>query len=215
MKTNRASEIAQALQTEIFEGGFANGDRLNETALAQRFGVSRTPLREALKILATSGMVEQIPNRGVFIRQPGPVELLNMFEVMSELEAICGRLAAKRITTEALDQLHQVSEQCQQAKERNDPDDYYLHNETFHQIIYQQSGNAFLEQETLKLQQRLQPFRRMQLRYRGRLAQSLNEHETIVQALVDGDAPRAEAALRDHVTVQGDKFHQLISSLPK
>ena len=213
MKPNRASHIAQTLQTEIFEGAFANGEKLNEAALAQRFGVSRTPIREALKILALSGMVEQVPNRGVFVQQPGPMELLNMFEVMSELEAICGRLAARRISDDALSQLREVSDQCRRARKEKDPDRYYLHNETFHQIIYQQSGNAFLEQETRKLQQRLQPFRRIQLRYRGRLTQSLNEHAVIVQALADGDAERAESALRDHVAVQGEKFRRLMASL--
>ncbi len=158
-------------------------------------------------------MVEQIPNRGVFVRQPGPIELIEMFEVMSEIESFCGRLAAKRITVDALEKLKSTNAQCRSAMESNDPDGYYQHNERFHQIIYSQSGNSYLEQEALRLQKRLQPFRRLQLRYRGRIEQSMAEHEKIVDALVDGDAQGTEACLREHVIVQGDKFHQLIAGL--
>ena len=89
---------------------------------------------------------------------------------------------------------------------------YYLENELFHKIIYNQSGNSFLERETIKLQKRLEPFRRIQLRFRGRIEQSMSEHEAIVEALSSGDAVGAECALRNHVSVQGDKFHQLVAS---
>ncbi len=215
MNKNRADLIADELQELVFSGTFEDGERLDEIRLAEKFGVSRTPLREALKKLAISGVVEQIPNRGVFVRQPSPIELLEMFEVMSEFEAICGKLAAKRISEVALDRLKDANIKCQKAKENADPDTYYLENELFHQIIYNQSGNTFLEQEALKLQKRLQPFRRIQLRFRGRIEQSMSEHEMIVEALSNGDAHTAEATLRKHVAVQGDKFHQLVASFGK
>ncbi len=215
MNKNRADKIAEELQELIFSGSFKDGERLDEIRLAQKYGVSRTPLREALKKLAASGMVEQIPHRGVFVRQPGPMELLEMFELMSELEAICGKLAAKRISEDALKDLKAANEKCQIAKENADIDGYYIENERFHQIIYKQSGNTFLEQETLRLQKRLQPFRRVQLRFRGRIEQSMSEHELIVEALLNGDASKAEATLRKHVAVQGDKFHQLVASFNK
>jgi DNA-binding GntR family transcriptional regulator len=215
MNKNRADQIAEELQELIFSGSFKDGERLDEISLAEKYGVSRTPLREALKKLAASGMVEQIPHRGVFVRQPGPMELLEMFELMSELEAICGKLAAKRISEAALEELIEANKKCQTAKENADLDGYYIENERFHQIIYKQSGNTFLEQETLRLQKRLQPFRRVQLRFRGRVEQSMSEHETIVEALINGDAHKAEATLRNHVAVQGDKFHQLVASFNK
>lgn len=213
MSQDRANQIAEQLQELIFAGEFVDGERLDENSLAEKFGVSRTPLREALKILGVSGIVKPIPNRGVFVCQPGPVELVEMFEVMSELEAFCGRLASKRITDQALEDLQAAHQQCKTAKESNDPDGYYVHNERFHQIIYQQSGNAFLAEEATRLQKRLQPFRRIQLRYRGRINQSFEEHEKIIQALLLGDTNMVESAIREHVAVQGDKFHQLIASL--
>ncbi len=205
--------IAGEIEELIFGGTYGDGARLDEAALAERFGVSRTPIREALQKLSLSGLVTQIPRRGVFVRQPGPVELMEMFEVMAELEAAAARLAALRISDAALADLRVANAKCQGAVEAQDHAAYYLENERFHQIIYEQSGNAFLRAEALRLHRRLRPFRRQQLRLRGRLAQSMAEHEEIVAALTRGDAPAAADALRGHVAVQGEKFHYLMSSL--
>lgn len=213
MDVRAADAIADALEQMIVTGDFADGDRLNEAALAAKFGVSRTPIREAFQKLASTGLVEQIPRRGVFTRQPGPVELLEMFEVMAELEAVCGRLAAMRISTEALAELTFANEKCLAAAEADDVDGYYRENESFHHIIYRQSGNGFLGREAARLHKRLKPFRRMQLHLRGRMAQSLAEHEDIVAKLRDGDRAGAAEALRAHVAVQGEKFHHLVSKL--
>jgi DNA-binding GntR family transcriptional regulator len=213
MDVRRADIIAQELEQLIFSGEFVDGDRLDESKLASRFGVSRTPVREAFQKLALSGLVEQLPRRGVFVRQPGPVELLEMFEVMAEIEAICGRLAASRISDEALESLQDANAKCQNAVENSDTDTYYRENERFHHLIYQQSGNRFLEQEALRLHRRLKPFRRIQLRLRGRMKQSMSEHKAIVQALVDAESEAAANALRDHVAVQGEKFLRLMASL--
>ena len=95
METKRAEQIAETLEQLVFQGEYEDGQRLDEIKLSEQFHVSRTPIREALQRLVLSGMAEQIPRRGVFIRQPGPVELLEMFETMAELEAACGRLRAE------------------------------------------------------------------------------------------------------------------------
>jgi len=213
MDRKRADLIADELESLIFAGALGDGERLDEVQLAERFEVSRTPVREALQRLALSGLVEQFPHRGVFVRQPGPVELMEMFEVMAELEAICARLAASRICDHALGELHMVNGRCNLAVERQDPDAYYTENERFHAIIYRQAGNDFLEQECQRLHRRLQPFRRSQLRVRGRLKQSMGEHERIVEALEAGDGELAADAIRAHVAIQGEKFHRLIATL--
>jgi DNA-binding GntR family transcriptional regulator len=213
MENRRADTIAEEIEQMILTGSFNDGDRLNEIRLADHFGVSRTPVREAFQKLSTAGLVEQIPRRGVFVRHPGPVELLSMFEYMAELESACGRLAASRITTAALVDLEQANATCESAVHAQDSDAYYNENERFHRIIYSQAGNPFLEADVLRLQKRLRPFRRMQLQLRGRLAQSLDEHRTIVDALANGDAERASTALRNHVGVQGEKFHHLLAGL--
>lgn len=213
MDKRRSDLIADALQERIFDGTYQDGDRLDEVRLAEEFGVSRTPLREALQRLALSRMVELVPRRGAFVRQPGPVELMEMFEMMAELEAACGRFAASRISDAALGDLHDANDKCQSAVEAQNPDGYYVENERFHKIIYRESGNEFLASETLNLHRRLQPFRRQQLRLRGRMAQSMGEHKAILNALEHGSADAAAAALRDHVAIQGEKFYSLIASL--
>ncbi len=213
MERKRSDIIADELESLILDGSFSDGDRLDEAQLADRFAVSRTPLREAFQRLTLSGLVEQIPRRGVFVRHPGPVELIEMFEVMAALESLCGELAAARISDAALDDLRAANIRCRQAVEARDTDAYYRENECFHGIIYGQSGNGFLEQESRRLHRRLQPFRRLQLRLRGRMAQSMAEHESIVDALEAGDTARAAATLRSHVAVQGEKFHHLVASL--
>lgn len=213
MDIRRADIIADELEELFFTGGFNDGDRLDEIRLAKRFGVSRTPIREALQRLVASGLAEQLPHRGVFFRQPGPVELMEMFETMAEIEGVCARLAALRISEQALTELEEANTRCQAAVDSNDTEDYYRENERFHHVIYRQAGNSFLEQEALRLHRRLKPYRRLQLRVRGRMAQSLSEHQMIVAALRDGDRERAAQALRSHVAVQGEKFHLLLSSL--
>jgi DNA-binding GntR family transcriptional regulator len=215
MTSRSADEIREEIEQRIVEGEFENGQRLDEVRLATRFGVSRTPLREALRMLSGSGLVELIPRRGAFVRHPGIVELVEMFEVMAELEALCGRLAARRISSGELAELTITARACEQAMEKEDPDAYYHRNEDFHQMIYKATGNSFLMAEAKRLQKRLRPFRRMQLRARGRMRQSMAEHGIILQALKDGDAALAADTLRSHVTVQGERFHDLLSSYEK
>lgn len=215
MEKRRSDTIAEELEELILNGTLADGERLDEARLSERYSVSRTPLREALQRLAQSGLVELIPRRGAFVRQPGPLELMEMFEVMAELEAVCGRLAAKRITERAIEDLHETNEKCQEALEVKDTNWYYLENERFHKIIYRESGNAFLEKEAIRLHNRLKPFRRLQLRLRGRLEQSMQEHKQIVSALSRGQPEEASNALREHVAVQGEKFHYLMAHLKR
>lgn len=213
MEPKRSDIIADALEGMIVEGAFQSGDRLDETQLAERFSVSRTPVREALQRLALSGLVEQIPRRGVFVRQPGPVEIIEMFAVMAELEAVCARLAAARISDAALEELRAANAECLAAVQAGDADRYYAGNERYHAIIYRESGNGFLEQECAKLHRRLKPFRRLQLRVRGRLGQSMAEHESILTALRAGNGAEAAGLIHAHVAVQGEKFHNLVASL--
>lgn len=213
MDVRRADQILADLEQMIVTGVFADGERLDEIRLSEQFNVSRTPIREALQKLVASGMVEQRPRRGVFVIEPGPVELLEMFEAMAEIEASCGFMAATRITEEELADLRATNNLCKTAVEMNDAHDYYLHNERFHQLIYAASRNSYFEDLALKLQKRLKPYRRMQLHLRGRLEQSMSEHEEILKALTKGDREKVASELRGHVAVQGEKFHHLLTHL--
>jgi len=207
----RADTIRETLEQMIITGAFADGERLDETRLSERFSVSRTPLREALQMLAASGLLELRPRRGAYVRHPGIIELVQMFEVMAELEAMCGRLAARRLTDGDLADLRALASACEDALKTGDADAYYRENERFHTRLYAASGNGFLATEAHRLQKRLQPFRRMQLRVRGRMAQSMAEHQRILDALERGDAAAAQSELQNHISVQGEKFNDLMA----
>ena len=206
----RADAIAREIEGLILSGAIERGARLDEARLAERFAVSRTPIREALQALAAGGLVRHHPRRGVFVEHPSPVELLEMFETMAEWEAACGRLAARRIGGEALDALDAANERCRQAAGDGDAERYYLDNQAFHLRIYAEAGNGFLAAEATRLHLRLRPFRRAQLRLRGRMARSLDEHRAVAEALRAGDPVAAADALRDHVSVQGEAFQLLL-----
>lgn len=206
-----ADAIKEALEQAIITGEFGDGDRLDEVRLSERFKVSRTPIREALQMLSSSGLVELRPRRGAFVRYPSFIELVEMFEVMGELEGLSGRLAARRIDKWQLADLEDACARCEEASEAGDTDIYYRENERFHRLFYEASGNSFLCSEASKLHKRLQPFRRLQLRVRGRMKQSMREHRAILEAIRAGNAVEAEKVARDHVTVQGEKFNDLMA----
>lgn len=205
----RTDRVRGVLEEMIVEGFFADGERLDEVKLSDQLKVSRTPLREAFQSLAASGLVELRPRRGAFVRFPALDEVVEMFDVMAEIEALCGRYAARRMTQHDLEEIQAALLLCEKAVEQNDPDDYYQANQTFHQLIYAASGNRFLAAEAERLHRRLKPFRRLQLRMRGRPAESLREHRAIVSALADGDETRVTQAMRDHIAVQGTRFNDL------
>lgn len=203
-----AEVIYERIETQIAEGQYKDGERLDEATLAKEFGVSRTPLREALRLLSANGLVEFIPNRGTFVRQPDLVRLIEMFEVMAELEAWCARLAASRMTTAQIILLRQAAASCEAALNTQDSRAYYVHNARFHNLIYDASGNRFLAEETRNMQRRLRPFRQAQLFVSDRLSQSMKEHRTILAALEKGDAHAAENLMREHIRIQSTTYEE-------
>ncbi len=210
----RADRIRHTLEQEIVTGTLPPGQRLDELRLAERFAVSRTPVREALMQLAASGLVEIRPRQGATVAELGLKRMVEMFEVMAELEGLCARLAARRMGQAERAELQRQHESSRRFASTGDPDAYYAANLDFHEVIYAGSHNAFLAEQTRALRQRLTPYRRIQLRRAGRLADSFAEHEAIVQAILAGDAEEAERRTRRHVTVQGGAFTDFLSTLP-
>lgn len=205
--------IRNALENAIVQGVYAPGARLDPEALEQEFDCSRTPIREALHQLEASGLVRVMPKRGTFVTEWSPEELAERFEVMAEIEATCGRLAARRILDSEMAALEAAHQACRQRAEAGDAEGYYARNSDFHHCIYRATHNAFLEQEASRLHAMLQPYRRMQLQVRNRMGRSFAEHDAVVTAIRAGDSEGAAQALRDHVIVQGDRFHDLVAAL--
>lgn len=208
-----ADRLRDQLEQEIVTGVLAPGDRLDEVRLAERFDVSRTPIREAFQQLAASGLLELKPRRGAFVRSASIGEIIEMFEVMAELEGMCGRLAARRITPEQAQALRDAMTACAAALAGGDSDAYYYENEQFHHLIYNSCGNRFLTGQATALHRRLKPYRRLQLRVRGRMRQSLAEHEAVVEAIIGEDPERAEESLKKHILIQGEGFNDLVAGL--
>tara|TARA_R110002049_G_scaffold10127_3_gene50462 strand:+ start:171319 stop:171984 length:666 start_codon:yes stop_codon:yes gene_type:complete len=207
--------VHDALEDRILTGQLLPGSRVDEVTLAEEFGVSRTPVRQAIFQLAATGLLEHRPRRGAFVADIGPQLLSEMFQVMAELEALCAANAARRATTSDIDALQTCHEECGQAAKSGDSDRYYYENETFHELIRTISGNSFLREEIARLQKRLKAYRRLQLRARNRMEISLTEHASIVDAIRKGDASAANAAMRDHIKIQGDRFADLLATLSR
>lgn len=198
-KITKAFEIQKAISDDIVHGRRAPGTSLDETMLARAFAVSRTPIREAIRQLEMTGLVEARPHRGAVVCDVPPERLDDMFAVMRELEALCARLAATAMTTEeraGLRALHDASAALVKSQNR---DAYVAANDAFHDAIYDASRNGFLAETTRQVRLRLSPFRRAQFEGRGRMANSFDEHERIVAAFESADAAAAEAEMRVHL----------------
>lgn len=210
-----ADQLREAIEEDIATGKLPPGAPLDEAELTQRFGVSRTPVREAMVQLAATGMVDIRHRRGATVAQLSPQRLIEMFEVMAEFEAMCGRYAARRMQTEEVTALEAAHLACEAARNNGDADDYYHLNENFHQLIYAGSHSSFLCEQATTLHRRLRPYRRLQLRVKGRLQASFGEHQAVVDAIKAGDGELAAQALRNHVMVQGERFADLLAALSR
>ncbi|MBU1210007.1 MAG: GntR family transcriptional regulator [Alphaproteobacteria bacterium] len=213
MSENHASQPATILEEEIASGLLSPGTRLEEVALAGRFGVSRTPIREALRLLSASGLVELRPRRGAVVASLSLDRLLEMFEVMAEMEATCARFAARRMTDAERALLKRQHIICGRAGASGDSDTYYEENARYHALISQGAHNGFLSDDIQRLRRRLQPYRRLQLRVGGRIEASFAEHTGITDAIVAGDADTAAEAMRQHVSIQGDRFGDWLATI--
>jgi DNA-binding GntR family transcriptional regulator len=211
----RAQALRDALEQDIITGTFRPGERLDEQSLAARFEVSRTPIREALMQLASTGLVELQARRGAFVASLSFKDVVERFEVMAALEGMCGALAARRITEPLQRELEKAHEDCVREASHEKADAYYYANERFHHIIYEACQNAFLAEQAQQLHARLKPYRRLQLRARSRVANSLAEHQGIVDAIRVGDSDRAERLLREHILIQGERLADFIASFDR
>ena len=211
--TRQSERLGEQIEERIVTGFYPPGTRLDEQELANAFGVSRTPVREALIQLSSAGLIEIRPRRGATVPEIGADRVCEMFEVMAELESMCGRLAARRITPAEQMALIEAHMACRSARDANAPDTYYQLNEVFHLRIYEASHNTFLLEQTSALHRRLRPYRRLQLRVRNRMSNSFDEHQAIVDAIGKGDSDLAAALLRSHVMVQGERFTDLVATM--
>jgi DNA-binding GntR family transcriptional regulator len=214
MPLSIAEKLKLKLEREILMFNLKPGERLDETKLAERYGTSRTPVREALRLLAAEGLVKIRAHRGAVVARLSITELVEMFEMMGVYEGVCARLAAQRATPDELAHILEAHDLCRKRCEDNDYDGYCVANAQFHEAIYNATHNSCLIRQTVSTRNRLGAYRRFQLRRNNRLSESFREHEAVVAAIRNGQAEEADRAMRDHIVVQVSHIASLIGHLP-
>lgn len=204
-------DLAARIRAKIMSGEIPIGAPLRQADLAAQFGISRTPVREALRQLQTGGLIEVVPNRGAVVRVPVPWEVREAYEVRAELESLAARRAVDRLDDATIAQLRSVNQamyerslaavEGEQPKQREGSD-----NDQFHGLIYQASGNTRLTRMLVEINDAFpRNVSALVLRENSRhREENFREHEELIEAFVAGDRERAAELMRDHVLRAGE-----------
>lgn len=198
--------LEQEIERVILGGGFSPGDHINEKELALRFGISRGPVREALRSLDSSGLVEQVPNRGVFVRTLTSQQASDVYDVRAALFGLAGKLLAERITDEGIARLRTFLAEMDVAVAADDFESYVTINFAFHEFIVENTGNPTLAQQYLTLVKQLRLYRARSLMLGDSMHASHLEHHAMVDAIVARDPERALATHARHVASAKDRL---------
>jgi DNA-binding GntR family transcriptional regulator len=207
-------QVAMRLRQMLVEGEIAPGAKLNERELAQVLQVSRTPLREAIKMLAAEGLVELLPNRGAVAVSLGEQDIMNTFEVMAGLEGLNGELAAQRITAEELAEIKAMHFEMLAAYTRADLSAYYRSNAQIHAAINAAAKNPVLTGTYNQLNARLQALRFRSNQDGEKWKRAVKEHEQMIDALTHRDSAALRAVLIAHLHHKRDVVLEQLRHLP-
>jgi len=194
--------VATRLRAMVFDRELAPGEWIDEKALAEAWQVSRTPLREALKVLASEGLVDLVPHRGCRVIELSDDDADALFPVMALLEGRCAFEAASKATDDDLRLLRRLHDDLERHAAAEDIDGYYRANHEFHSTVQRLAANRWLDRVTGDLRRFMRLMRGRQLQLPGRIAASINEHRVLIDAFVQHDAARAERAMHDHLMAQ-------------
>jgi len=193
-------EIGERLRNMIFDGDLLAGDRISERDLCQRFDISRTPLREALKVLASESLITLLPNRGARVTQLTSEDVDEVFPVLGTLEALSGELACENISDEQIAEIRALHYQMALHHTRGERPEYFRLNQQIHEKIMSASGNHTLANVFRGLSGRIGRARYMANIARERWDEAMNEHEQILDALIARDGKRLAEVLKAHLT---------------
>jgi len=191
--------VVEHLRGFIVEGVLAPGSKLNERELCETLGISRTPLREALKVLCAEGLIDILPNRGASVATLSEAEARDMFELMGALEALSGELACARITDAEVAHIKLLHTAMLACRQHNDLPGYYRRNQAIHDHINAAARNAALRQTYLSVNRRLQALRFRSNFQTPKWDHAIAEHEAMLAALDARDGARLAALLRAHL----------------
>ncbi|ALM53575.1 GntR family transcriptional regulator [Halomonas huangheensis] len=212
--TSLAQEAYQVLQQMIVHGELAPGARIVEPALCEQLGISRTPLREALSLLASDGLITPRRNRNAIVSLIDAQELEHLFEVEAGIERLAVSLAAERMSNTEIKQLETLQEQLEKLLEKGDRDAYFTLNQRIHSLLVAGARNPVLEETHRRLLGRLERARYLALDRLGRWQESTDEHRAILEALKVRDGELAGRLLSEHVHHTGDAI-TAINRAPK
>ena len=205
-----SKHIEATLRADIASGQIDAGERLDETKLAERFSVSRTPVREALNRLVAQGILVSNGRRGVRVTEYTREELAHMFEAMHEIEALCAGMAAKRLTLLARASIEAAQAECIKAAEANDLPGFLRANESFHLAIYKATENPFIFDLASGFRQRTGPFRARKFSTAEDLIASARSHEEIIKHLFSTDSVAAASEMGQHMK---DTFMSILAKM--
>ena len=191
--------VFEALREAIITGALKPGERLMEVQLADELGVSRTPVREAIRKLEHEGFVVMIPRKGAYVADISLKDVAEIFDVRTALEALAAQLAAERATDEDLERVERILVEYGECVESGDTARLIEVDTRFHEAIYQMAGNSRLKQMLSLLSEQIMRYRTMTLSHRPRMRKALEEHRRIVEAIASRDAQRAARLAREHI----------------
>ena len=194
--------VAARLRDLVFERKLAPGSYIDEVALATLWQISRTPLREALKVLAAEGLVELVPRRGCRVVELTDADAEQLFPVMAMLEGRCALEATQRATADDLAQLQRLHDVLERHAAAGEVDGYYRVNHEFHSLVQALAANRWLDRATGDLRRFMRLWRGRQLKLPGRIEASIHEHRVLLDAMLQRDTRRAERAMHDHLMAQ-------------
>ncbi len=195
-----AQRVEAALMEDIAAGALQPGERLEETGLAERFGVSRTPVREALSRMTAQGILVARDKRGVQVAEYSREQLAQIFEAMYEIEAVCARLASQRLSLLARAEIETAQARCMKVAEAGDFAEYLRANEAFHLAIYKATGNPYIAELAADFRRRTGPFRAKKFASPEDLIESAKSHEELLSSIFSEDSQTASKGMRDHMT---------------
>ena len=202
-------EIADNLREMIMSGELSEGDKIKENELCDLMGISKTPLREALRVLSAEGLIRLIPNRGSYVTTPTFEEIKEMFDVMSVLEGVCARTAVEKMSDRDLSKLEKLHQKLEKNFRRKDQKEYIHQNNLYHAFVQELAGNKTLNQIVNGLRQKILLYRFQSLNLPGRFEQSIQEHRDLIEAFRKKDSKKAETLMRRHLKTQCDALEKL------
>lgn len=197
---SRVQQIEAVLREDIAAGALQPGERIDEVALSQRFGVSRTPIREVLSRLTAQGILVPGEKRGVRVAEYSLEQLAQIFEAMHEIEAACARVASQRLTLLNRSEIEIAQAKCVAAAQRGDRTEYLRANEAFHETIYRATGNPYLGNIASEFRRRTGPFRAKKFATQADMVASAESHAELIAGIFSEDSRAASEGMRAHMT---------------